>query len=47
MEETGNSDQGSPYTFSIWWIANLEKHAIRVSVDGRGRDSDKIYMERF
>ena len=41
-----NSDQGSQFTCS-GWIEYLEKEDIMISMDGRGRASDNIYIERF
>src|SRR5690625_7034129 len=41
-----NSDQGSQYT-SKNWINCLKGHKIRISMDGKGRATDNIYVERF
>jgi len=41
-----NSDQGSQYTSSIW-ITYLEKNGIQISMDGKGRALDNIWIERF
>jgi len=41
-----NSDQGSQYTSDIY-IATLKKHNIQISMDGKGRALDNIYIERF
>ena len=41
-----NSDQGSQYT-SKNWINCLKGHEIRISMDGKGRATDNIYVERF
>jgi putative transposase len=41
-----NSDQGSQFT-SKQWITRLEQEGIRVSMDGKGRALDNIYIERF
>ena len=41
-----NSDQGSQYT-SPEYIKVLKKHDIQISMDGRGRALDNIYIERF
>ncbi len=41
-----NSDQGSQYTSQIWKEC-LEGHGILVSMDGRGRCKDNIWIERF
>ena len=44
--EIVNSDQGSQYT-SKNWINCLKGHEIRISMDGKGRATDNIYVERF
>jgi len=44
--EIHNSDQGSQYT-SEEYIGTLKKHHIKISMDGKGRASDNIYIERF
>jgi len=44
--EIHNSDQGSQYT-SDEYIAALKSHEIKISMDGRGRALDNIYIERF
>lgn len=41
-----NSDQGSQYT-SSHWLNFMENHDIKVSMDGKGRATDNIYIERF
>ena len=41
-----NSDQGSQYTSSLW-LSTCEAFGIRVSMDGRGRCKDNIWIERF
>ena len=41
-----NSDQGSQYTSSLW-LSTCEGFGIRVSMDGRGRCKDNIWIERF
>lgn len=41
-----NSDQGSQYT-SKDWIDCLNHHEVRISMDGKGRATDNIYVERF
>ena len=41
-----NSDQGSQFT-SKEWVATLKQHQIRISMDGKGRAIDNIYIERF
>ena len=44
--EIVNSDQGSQYTTKAWEDL-LAKHDIRISMDGRGRCKDNIWIERF
>ncbi len=44
--EIVNSDQGSQYT-SNHWIGCMENHGIKISMDGKGRATDNIYIERF
>ena len=41
-----NSDQGSQYT-SPGWINYLEDNQIKVSMDGKGRATDNVWIERF
>ncbi len=41
-----NSDQGSQYTSDIY-IDILKKNNISISMDGKGRVLDNIYIERF
>lgn len=41
-----NSDQGSQYTSDLY-INALKKHQIQISMDGKGRALDNIYIERF
>lgn len=41
-----NSDQGSQFTCGEY-IELLKKEKIRISMDGRGRAIDNIYIERF
>ncbi|MCP4486356.1 MAG: IS3 family transposase [Gammaproteobacteria bacterium] len=41
-----NSDQGSQFT-SKEWISRLEQEHIKISMDGKGRALDNIYIERF
>ena len=41
-----NSDQGSQYTTQAWQTL-LESHGIKISMDGRGRCKDNIWIERF
>lgn len=44
--EIVNTDQGSQYT-SPAWVGTLESLGIAVSMDGRGRCKDNIWIERF
>jgi putative transposase len=44
--EIFNSDQGTQYTSDVH-IGVLKKHAIQISMDGKGRAIDNIYIERF
>lgn len=41
-----NSDQGCQFTSQIW-IETLARYQIRISMDGKGRCLDNIYIERF
>lgn len=41
-----NSDQGSQYT-SADWTTILDNKGIEISMDGKGRWADNIYIERF
>ena len=41
-----NSDQGPQYT-SFAWTSYLEKENIRISMDGKGRATDNVWIERF
>lgn len=41
-----NSDQGSQFTCHEW-IELLEKEEIKISMDGKGRAIDNIFIERF
>lgn len=41
-----NSDQGSQFTCEEW-ISYLESEGIKISVDGKGRAIDNIFIERF
>ena len=41
-----NSDQGSQFTCS-GWVEYLEKEGVMISMDGKGRALDNIYIERF
>lgn len=44
--EIVNSDQGSQYTSALWTQC-LDKHQILISMDGKGRATDNIWIERF
>ena len=41
-----NSDQGAQYTSNLY-IELLKKQEIKISMDGKGRALDNIYIERF
>ncbi len=41
-----NSDQGVQYT-SDDWVTALKNKNIKISMDGKGRWADNIYIERF
>jgi len=41
-----NSDQGSQFTCAIW-IEYLEQEGITISMDGKGRAIDNIFIERL
>jgi putative transposase len=41
-----NSDQGTQYTSTLW-SQYLEKNNIEISMDGKGRATDNIWIERF
>jgi putative transposase len=44
--EIFNTDQGSPFTSNAF-TATLESHGVRISMDGRGRFLDNIFVERL
>lgn len=44
--EIHNSDQGTQYTSKVY-IEALKANTIQISMDGRGRALDNIYIERF
>jgi putative transposase len=46
IPEIVNSDQGSQFT-SPAWVNKLNELGINISMDGRGRATDNIYIERF
>ena len=44
--EIFNTDQGSQFTCEVW-VKVLEENAIKISMDGRGRALDNIFVERL
>ena len=44
--EIFNTDQGSQFTSSVF-IEALKRHEVKISMDGKGRALDNIYIERF
>lgn len=44
--EIFNTDQGSQFTCEIW-VKVLQENAIKISMDGRGRALDNIFVERL
>lgn len=44
--EIVNSDQGCQYTSALW-VQYLESQDIKISMDGKGRALDNIWIERF
>ncbi len=44
--EIFNSDQGSQFT-AIEWLKVLQAHNVQISMDGRGRCFDNIFVERL
>lgn len=44
--EIHSSDQGSQFTSEIY-IDILKKHDVQISMDGKGRALDNVYIERF
>lgn len=46
IPEIINSDQGCQFT-SDAWVSVLKNHGIKISMDGKGRWADNIYIERF
>lgn len=44
--EIVNSDQGSQFTSELW-ISYLEGEKIKISMDGKGRATDNIFIERL
>lgn len=49
MPEIINSDQGSQFTCALWtgYIEGSLKGQIKISMDGKGRAIDNIFIERF
>ncbi len=41
-----NSDQGCQFT-SMQWINKLKEHGITISMDGKGRWADNVFIERL
>ena len=46
VPEIFNTDQGCPFT-SEEWIARLIELGVRISMDGRGRWMDNVFIERL
>lgn len=46
IPEIFNTDQGSPFT-SDEFIAKLNEYKIKISMDGKGRALDNVYVERL
>lgn len=46
LPEIVNSDQGSQYTSALW-TQHLEKLLVKISMDGKGRATDNVWIERF
>ena len=44
--EISNTDQGSPFTSSRW-IQALTDRGVKISMDGRGRALDNVFVERL
>jgi putative transposase len=44
--EIVNSDQGSQFTCADW-VSTLKNHTIQISMDGKGRAIDNVYIERL
>jgi len=42
-----NTDQGSQYTSKIWTEYMENQQKIKISMDGKGRATDKTWIERF
>jgi putative transposase len=46
IPEIINSDQGCQFTSALW-IETLVQHKISISMDGKGRWADNVYVERL
>jgi len=46
LNEVINTDQGNQFTGAAW-ITALTKTGVRISMDGRGRYRDNIFIERL
>jgi putative transposase len=46
IPEIVNSDQGCQFT-SEDWITSVQQHGIKISMDGKGRWADNVYIERL
>lgn len=46
IPEIVNSDQGCQFTSNLW-VESVQKHKIQISMDGKGRWADNVYIERF
>ena len=46
LPEIFNTDQGSQFT-GDHWIGELKAHGIQISMDGKGRALDNVYVERL
>ena len=46
MPEIFNTDQGAQFT-SRAWTDRLKAHGIRISMDGKGRCMDNVFIERL
>ncbi len=44
--EISNTDQGSQFTSDVW-IGTLKSHEVKISMDGKGRALDNIFVERL
>jgi len=46
IPEIVNSDQGCQFT-SEAWVTAVQQHGIKISMDGKGRWADNVYIERL